>query len=73
LRLVGVCVDGHRERDGGVDVGGAVWFLEPPAAACVACDGGVHVMVEVGIVGMDELAVDDEVVEAFAGGDHATV
>jgi integrase len=36
LRLVGVPVDGHCQRDGGVDVRGAVWFLEPVEVARVA-------------------------------------
>ncbi len=48
-------VDRHRQRDGGVDVGGAVWLLEAPASAAVPGDGGVDVAVQVGVVGVDEL------------------
>ena len=68
-----MAVDRHRERDDGVDVGRAVGLLEPPAAPGVAGDGGVDVRVEVGVVGVDEPSVDDGVVQALAGGDHAAV
>lgn len=59
--LLSVRVYRHRERDGGVDRRGAVGGLEPPASAGVAGDGGVHMRVQVRVVGVDDPLVDDGV------------
>jgi hypothetical protein len=48
-------------------------LLETPAAAGVSGNGGVDVGVQLRVVGVDELLMDDCVVDAFAGGDHAGV
>jgi len=45
-------LDGHRERDHGVDLDGAFGLVEAPAAAGLARDGTGDVPVEVTITGV---------------------
>jgi hypothetical protein len=42
-RLLFCCFERHAERDDGVDVVGAVGFVDAPASPALACDGGVCV------------------------------
>ena len=41
--LIGLPLDGHRERDDGIDLRGAVRFVEAPPSARVLGDGAVDV------------------------------